>query len=148
LFTEDNPSKHSAHEITYHIKIRNRLSRDNFLRQECPVYSFQAPFTAGLPFVIKKIEGLDFNEEKMKMEKSEMREENRRIRFLRFLVDFSILSIQQNDLSLEEALKIVEDAKCAACNLFPGKEETFELIYRPRFNRVIQERFGVTSLIS
>jgi len=116
--------------------------------QECPAYQFQALFTAGLPFVIKKIEGLVFNEGKMKMEESEMREENRKIRFLRFLIDFSILSIQQNDLLLEEALKIVEDAKCAACNLFPGKEETFELIYRPRFNRVIQERFGVTSLIS
>jgi hypothetical protein len=95
-----------------------------------------------LPFVIKKIEGLVFNEGKMKMEESEMREENRKIRFLRFLIDFSILSIQQNDLSLEEALKIVEDAKCAACNLFPGKEQTFELIYRPRFRRVIEERFG------
>jgi hypothetical protein len=32
--------------------------------------------------------------------------------------------------------------KRAACSLFPGKEETFELIYRPRFHRVIQERFG------
>jgi hypothetical protein len=110
--------------------------------QECPAYQFQALFTVGLPFVIKKIEGLVFNEGKMKMEESEMREENRKIRFLRFLIDFSILSIQQNDLSLEEALKIVEDAKCAACNLFPGKEETFELIYRPRFRRVIEERFG------
>ncbi len=73
----------------------------------------------------------------------EIREENRRIRYLRFLVDFSILSIQQDDLSLEEAQKLVEDVKKAACNLFPGKEETFELIYRPRFNRVIEERFSL-----
>jgi len=36
----------------------------------------------------------------------------------------------------------VENVKRAACSLFPGKEETFELIYRPRFSRVIQERFG------
>ena len=78
----------------------------------------------------------------------EAAEENRRIRYLRFLVDFSILSIQQDDLSLEEAQELAEDVKKAACNLFPGKEETFELIYRPRFDRVIQERFGVTSLIS
>lgn len=78
----------------------------------------------------------------------ELREENRKIRFLRFLVDLSLLSIQQDDLSPEEALRIVEDVKRAACNLFPGKEEAFELIYRPRFERVIQERFGVTSLIS
>ena len=72
----------------------------------------------------------------------EVREENRRIRYLRFLADFSILSIQQDDLSLGEAQKLVEDVKKAACNLFPGKEETFELIYRPRFDRVIEERFG------
>ena len=73
----------------------------------------------------------------------EVREENRKIRYLRFLVDFSILSIQQDDLLPDEAQVIVENVKRAACNLFPGKEETFELIYRPRFHRVIQERFGI-----
>jgi hypothetical protein len=78
----------------------------------------------------------------MMMDERDIREENRKIRYLRFLVDFSILSIQQEDLYLEEALERVEDVKRAACSLFPGKEETFELIYRPRFHRVIQERFG------
>ncbi len=73
----------------------------------------------------------------------EIREENRKIRYLRFLVDFSILSIQLDDLVLEEAQEMVENVKRAACSLFPGKEATFELIYRPRFNRVIQERFGL-----
>jgi len=76
------------------------------------------------------------------MEEQEVKEENRKIRYLRFLVDLSILSIQKDDLLLQEALKRVEDVKMAACSLFPGKDETFELIYRPRFNRVIQERFG------
>ena len=76
------------------------------------------------------------------MEERKVREENRKIRFLRFLVDLSITTIQQNDLSLEEALKIVEDVKRVACNLFPGKEETFDLIYRPRFLRVIHAKFG------
>jgi hypothetical protein len=80
----------------------------------------------------------------MGIEEKEVREENRRIRYLRFLVDFSILSIQQDDLSLEEAFELVENVKRAACNLFPGKEETFELIYRPRFNRTIGERFGLS----
>lgn len=78
----------------------------------------------------------------------DVREENRKVRYLRFLVDFSILSIQQDDLSMEQACGIVEDVKRAACSLFPGKEQTFELIYRPRFNRVIQERFGTTAFIS
>ena len=81
----------------------------------------------------------------MQGDKKEVREENRRIRFLRYLVDFSILSIQQDDLSIEEAFGIVEDVKRAACSLFPGKEGTFELIYRPRLQRVIGERFGFIS---
>ena len=77
------------------------------------------------------------------MEEREVRDENRRIRFLRFLVDLSILSVQQSDFSVEEALQVVEDVKKAVLSLFPGKEEAFELIYRPRFYRAIQERFGV-----
>jgi len=81
------------------------------------------------------------------MENQDIREENRRIRFLRFLVDLSIQSIQENDLSLEEALGLVEEAKRAALTLFPGKELAFELIYRPRFQRVIGARFR-TSLPS
>ena len=79
------------------------------------------------------------------MEENSVREENRRVRYLRFLVDLSLVSIQQEELSREKAERVVEDVKQAACNLFPGKEETFELIYRPRFQRVIQERFGVTA---
>jgi len=77
------------------------------------------------------------------IEEREIREENRKIRYLKFLVDFSILSIQQDELLLEEALDLVEDVKRAACGLFPGKEEVFELIYRPRFNRVIEVRYGL-----
>jgi hypothetical protein len=79
----------------------------------------------------------------MKMEQEkEIREENRRVRFLRFLVDLSILSIQEEDLSRREAEGIVEEVKRASCGLFPGREETFELIYRARFRRVLWERFG------
>jgi hypothetical protein len=73
----------------------------------------------------------------------EIREENRKIRFLRFLVDLSIQSIQQGDLTLEEASGMVSEVRRAALNLFPGKELAFELIYQPRFQRVIEARFGV-----
>ncbi len=75
-------------------------------------------------------------------------EENRKIRFLRFLIDFSILSIQLDELTPEEAFQRVEEAKKVALSLFPGKELAFELIYRPRFKRVIQEKFGLPSFIS
>jgi hypothetical protein len=97
-------------------------------------------FTEGSPFGISRRKSK--YDMKTEAEEKEIKEENRKIRYLRFLVDFSILSIQQDDLLLEEAEGIVENVKRAACSLFPGKEETFELIYRPRFNRVIRERFG------
>jgi len=96
----------------------------------------QRSFTMRWSFAIRRVLG------DQRMGEKEIKEENKRIRFLRFLVDLSLQEIQQEDLSLEEMLRIVEDVKRAACTLFPGKEETFELIYRPRFDRVIKERFG------
>jgi len=79
---------------------------------------------------------------------AEMTEEDRRIRYLRYLVDFSILSIQEEDLSFEEAMRVVEDARRAACGLFPGKGEVFDLIYRPRFNRAIRQKFHLEGRVS
>jgi hypothetical protein len=76
------------------------------------------------------------------MDRIEIREEDRRVRFLRMLVDLSLVIIRGGDLSLEQAQKVAEEAKRAACSLFPGKEETFDLIYQPRFKRAIDETFG------
>ena len=77
----------------------------------------------------------------------EIEEENRKIRFLRLLVDFSMQLILQEDLPLEEALRVIEGVKGHACHLFPGKESTFELIYRPRFRRILAEKYGPSYLI-
>lgn len=77
------------------------------------------------------------------MDENDIRQEDRKVRYLKFLVDFSILSIQQDDITFDMALKIFEDVKQVALNLFPDKENVFELIYRPRFRRIIKERFGV-----
>ena len=49
--------------------------------------------------------------------------------------------IMQSDLPLTEAQEMVEGLKKSAVSLFPGKEDTFELIYRPRFNRVIMDKY-------
>ncbi len=68
-------------------------------------------------------------------------EEERRIRWLRTLVDFSLAFIAQTDLSLEEAESVVEGVRRQAYAHFPDKEETFELIYTPRFRRLITDKF-------
>ena len=74
----------------------------------------------------------------------EIAEEYRRIRRLRFLVDLSLQLIMQTDLSRDEAIRIIEHVKRHACLLFPGKEEAFELIYRPRFMRIINDKYGTS----
>ena len=71
-----------------------------------------------------------------------LREENRRLRRLRLVVDLTIARLYQDpDLSLLEALQLTERCRDAALAMFPGKETAFELIYRPRFERVLHARW-------
>lgn len=67
--------------------------------------------------------------------------ENKKIRYLRFLVDFSLNYIAQSDISPEAALDLVEKVKKQALILFPGKQDAFEIIYRPKFQRIIHQKF-------
>ena len=76
-----------------------------------------------------------------RMEDKELKEENRKIKRLRFMVDFSIAYIQQSQLTLEEAMEMVEGVRKQALRLFPGKEDAFEIIYRSKFRRIINRKF-------
>lgn len=72
----------------------------------------------------------------------EIAEERRRLRWVRFLADLTVnLLYQQPDLELAEAMRLVAGTRRAMLALFPGREETYDLLYRPRFDRVIAERF-------
>ncbi|MGA9725562.1 MAG: hypothetical protein WBQ86_24100 [Candidatus Binatus sp.] len=69
--------------------------------------------------------------------------ENKMIRRLRFLVELTFATIaQDDDMTLDLAWEHVLALKRAAVAMFPGKEETFDLIYMPRFSRLLAERFG------
>ncbi len=78
---------------------------------------------------------------KSESEKSAIEEEDRRIRTLRLLVDFSLTYIAQTRLSLEEAQAVVQGVRKQALRLFPDKEETFDLIYLPRFRRLLRNKY-------
>lgn len=72
----------------------------------------------------------------------EIAEENRKLRLLRFMVDFTISVMCQTNLTREEALEHFEKVRTFALRLFPGKELAFELIYAPRFKSVIRDIYG------
>jgi hypothetical protein len=77
---------------------------------------------------------------------AEQEGEQRRLRRLQIMVgmNLSVLS-QDSDLTLAQARKMVTDCRKAALAMFPGKELAFDLIYRPRLERVIRERFKSNS---
>lgn len=78
---------------------------------------------------------------------TELHEEQRRLRRLRLLVDVTAQVIAEDEnLTLCEAIRLVEAARTAATRLFPDKGDTFDLVIRPRLERILHERFGLASL--
>jgi hypothetical protein len=67
----------------------------------------------------------------------EIDEESRRIRRLRILVYLTLDTIAEGGLSPEEAAGMIAATRRVALQLFPGKERAFDLIYRPKFQRVM-----------
>jgi len=81
------------------------------------------------------------------MERDEsLREEQARLRHLRLLVDVTAQVLAEDEnLILCEALRLVDAARTATLRLFPEKGDTFDLVIRPRLERIVFERFGIAS---
>jgi hypothetical protein len=72
----------------------------------------------------------------------ELREENRKIRRLQMVMNMvSQVIAQDSTLSVEEASEMVADTRRLALGMFPDKELAFNLIYWPRLQRLMRERF-------
>ena len=67
------------------------------------------------------------------------RRQRRRLQIMVGMVT-SVLS-QDVDLTFDQAQRMIDDCRKAALSMFPGKELAFDLIYRPRLERVMKERF-------
>lgn len=69
-------------------------------------------------------------------------EEARKIRRLQLMISMvtSVLS-QDPNLTLQEASELAAGAKRAALAMFPDKELAYDLLYKPRLQRLIRERF-------
>ena len=69
-------------------------------------------------------------------------EEARKIRRLQIMIGMVMSVIGQDpNLTIEEASELAAGAKRAALAMFPDKELAFDLLYRPRLQRLIRERF-------
>ena len=69
-------------------------------------------------------------------------EELRKIRRLQVMMNMVMSVISQDaNMTVEEASELVADAKRAALAMFPDKELAYDLIYKPRLQRLMNERF-------
>ena len=73
----------------------------------------------------------------------EIREENRKVRRLQIVVGLVTNVIRQSALPIEEALELVANTRQFALQLFPDKESTYDLIYQPRFRRLLSEKYNI-----
>jgi hypothetical protein len=72
----------------------------------------------------------------------ELQEESRKIRRLQMVVNMVTQVIAQDlTLTVDEASEMVADTRRLALGMFPDKELAFNLIYWPRLQRLMRERY-------
>jgi hypothetical protein len=72
----------------------------------------------------------------------ELAEESRKIRRLQMVVNMVTQVIAQDPtLSVEQASEMVADTRRVARAMFPDKELAFNLIFWPRLQRLMRERY-------
>jgi hypothetical protein len=76
------------------------------------------------------------------LREQENEDERRRIRRLQLMMSMVMSVISQDpSLTVEEASELAAGAKRAALAMFPDKELAYDLLYKPRLQRLMKERF-------
>ncbi len=69
-------------------------------------------------------------------------DEPRKLRRLQIMMNMVMSVISQDPgMTVEEASELAAESKRAALAMFPDKELAYDLIYKPRLQRLINERF-------
>ncbi len=79
---------------------------------------------------------------KNQFSQAEIEEDNRKVRRLQIMMNMVMSVISQDpEMTVEEASELAANAKRAALAMFPDKEFAYDIIYRPRLQRLMRERF-------
>jgi hypothetical protein len=74
----------------------------------------------------------------------ERAEEQKLIRRMQMMMNMVMQVIAQDaSLTIDDAAQMIADSRRAALAMFPGKELAYDLIWRPRFQRLMRERFRI-----
>jgi hypothetical protein len=71
-------------------------------------------------------------------------EEQKLIRRLQMMMNM-VMQVIATDASLtvDDAAQMIADSRKAALAMFPGKELAYDIIWKPRFQRLMRERFRI-----
>jgi hypothetical protein len=84
------------------------------------------------------------NTEVVSLSVEEQAEEQKLIRRLQMMMNMVMQVIaQDSSLTIDDASQMIADSRKAALAMFPGKELAYDLIWRPRFQRLMRERFRI-----
>jgi len=84
------------------------------------------------------------NAEAVVISAEERAEEQKLIRRMQMMMNMVMQVIAQDgSLTVDEAAQMIADSRRAALAMFPGKELAYDLIWRPRFQRLMRERFRI-----
>jgi hypothetical protein len=73
---------------------------------------------------------------------AELQQEASNIRRLQVMITMVMSVISQDpNMTIEEASELVAGTKRAALAMFPDKELAYDIIYKPRLQRLMRERF-------
>ena len=71
-----------------------------------------------------------------------LEKERKLLRRLQTMMNMTMQVIAQDaSLTPDEASQMIADSRAAALAMFPGKELAYDLIWKPRFQRLMVERF-------
>jgi len=74
----------------------------------------------------------------------ERAEEQRLMRRMQVMMNMVMATIAQDpSLTVDEASQMIADSRKAALAMFPDKELAYDLIWKPRFQRLMRERFRI-----
>ncbi len=74
----------------------------------------------------------------------ELREERRKLRRLQMMMQMVMSVIGQDpSLTVDQAAQLIAQSRRSALAMFPGKEEAFNMLYRPRLQRLMRERYRI-----
>jgi len=111
-----------------------RVSSSNVYRQEASGANASLQSVAGGPTSV--------SENRTPQTEQELKEERRKIRRLQVLMNMVMSEISMDpDMTLDEAHELAAGVKRAALAMFPDKELAYDILYEPRLQRLMSERF-------